>query len=181
LDTVWIIMSIRVKWNGGLVCEWWLLTSSSCNKYVSFIYLQQRRRYMRLPAMFVCLSVCEQDYSKRVHGFGWNFACWQMSGHGRTGQLLSPIRIIVRMPEPENLKDEDLSKSVKQSPHSEQATGHGMHCREILFTQRCSPRARKFPGSVDFSVRRTVVERQSCPIFRFWPLSEVHALHRVPF
>jgi len=55
---------------------------------------------------------------------------------------LSPIRIIVRMPEPENLKVEDLSKSVKQAPHSEQATGHGMHCREILFTPRCSPRAR---------------------------------------
>ena len=49
------------------------------------------------------------------------------------------------MPEPENLKVEDLSKSVKQAPHSEQATGHGMHCREILFTPRCSPRAREFP------------------------------------
>jgi len=31
--------------------------------------------------------------------------------------------------------------------HSEQATGHGMHCREILFTPRCSPRTRKFPIS----------------------------------
>jgi len=79
-----------------------------------------------------------------------------MSGHGRTDQLLSPIRIIVRMPEPENLKVEDLSKSVKQAPHLEQATGHGMHYREIMFTPRCSPRAREFPGSVDFSVRRTV-------------------------
>jgi len=28
---------------------------------------------------------------------------------------------------------------------SEQAAGHGMHCREILFTPRCSPRARQFP------------------------------------
>jgi len=54
--------------------------------------------------------------------FGWNFACRQM-------------------------KVEDLSKSVKQAPHSEQATGHGMHCREIMFTPRCSPRAREFPGS----------------------------------
>ena len=55
---------------------------------------------MRLPAMFVCLSVskitCTQ---KRVHGFGWHFACWQMSGYGRTDQLLSPIWITVRMPE----------------------------------------------------------------------------------
>ena len=93
---------------------------------------------MRLPAMFVCLSVSKIT-QKRANGFGRNFACRQMSGHGRTGQLLSPIRIIVRMPEPENLKVEALSKSVKQTPHSEQATGHGMHCREILFTPRCSP------------------------------------------
>jgi len=58
---------------------------------------------MRLPAMFVCLSVSKIT-QKRANGFGRNFACRQMSGHGRTGQLLSPIRIIVRMPEPENLK-----------------------------------------------------------------------------
>jgi len=51
---------------------------------------------------------------------------------GQTYQLLNPIWIIVRMPEPENLKIEDLSKSVKQAPHSEQATGHGMHCRYCL-------------------------------------------------
>ena len=39
----------------------------------------------------------------------------------RTDQVLSPIRIIVLMLEPENLKVEDLSKSVKQAPHSAQA------------------------------------------------------------
>jgi len=109
-------------------------------------YLRQRRRYMRLPVMFVCLSVSKIT-QKCVHGFGWNFACRQVSGHGRTDQLLSPIWIIVWMPEPENLKVEDLSKSVNQAPHSQQATGHGMHCREILFTPRCSPRAREFRGS----------------------------------
>ena len=49
---------------------------------------------------------------------------------GRTDQLLSPIRI----PEPKNLKVEDLSKSVKQVPHS----GHEMHRREMLFTPRGS-------------------------------------------
>jgi len=38
-------------------------------------------------------------------------------------------------------------KSVKQAPHSEQVTSHGMHCREILFTPRSSPRAREFPRS----------------------------------
>jgi len=147
-----------------------------------------RRRYMRLPAMFVCLFVCLLAWllKKTSAWFGWNFACRQMSGHGRTGQLLSPIRIIVRMPEPENLKVEDLSKSVKQAPHSEQATGHWMHCRDILFTPRCSTylRAREFPWSgrlfcTTYGCGATW--RQTCPIFGFWPLSEVHALHRVRF
>jgi len=101
-----------------------------------------------LPAMFVCLSVfllarllknarMDLDEILRVD------RCRDMDG--RTVQLLSPIQIIVRMPEPENLKVKDLSKSVKQAPYSEQATGYGMHCREILFTPRCSPRAREFP------------------------------------
>jgi len=85
---------------------------------------------MQLPAMFVCLSVSKIT-QKCVHGFGWNSACRQMSGHRQTDQLLRPIRIIVQMPEPENLKVEYLSKSVKQAPYSEQATGHVMHCREI--------------------------------------------------
>ena len=105
------------------------------------IYLRQRRTYMWLPAMFVCLSVSKIT-QKCVQGFGWIFACRQVSGHGQTDKLLSPMRIIVRMPEPENLKD--LSKSVKQAPHSEQATGHRTHCREILFTPR---RIIQGPGS----------------------------------
>jgi len=54
---------------------------------------------MRLFA-FVCLSVSKIT-QKRVHGFGWNVACRQMSGHGRTDYLLSQIRIIVRMPKPD--------------------------------------------------------------------------------
>ena len=50
---------------------------------------------------FVCLCLSVSKITqKRVHGFGWNVACWQMSGHGPT-ELLSPIRIIVRMPEPD--------------------------------------------------------------------------------
>jgi len=105
----------------------------------------------------VCLSVSKIT-QKCVHGFGWNFVCRQVSGHERIDQFLSPIWIIVRMSEPENLKVEDLSKSVKQAPHSEQATGYRMHCWEILFTPCCSPRAREFPRSVDFSVWRTVAE-----------------------
>ena len=131
----------------------------------------------------VCLSVCmsvSKITQKRVRGFGWNFACRQESGHGRTDQLLSPIRIIVRMPEPENLKVEDLSKSVKQARHS----WSRVHRREILFTPHCSPRAVKFPGfgrlfCTTYGCGAT--KRQTCPIFPSWPLSEVHALHGVPF
>jgi len=48
----------------------------------------------------VCLSVSKIT-QKRVHGFGQNVACRQMSQHWRTDSLLSPIRIIVRMPEPD--------------------------------------------------------------------------------
>jgi len=88
-----------------------------------------------------------------------------MSGRGRTDQLFSLIRIIVRMPESENLKVEDLS--IKQPAHSEQATGHGKHCREILFTPRCSPRARELRRSVDFSVRRTVAELRGVKLAQF--------------
>ena len=87
---------------------------------------------MWLPA--VCLSVCLLARLLRN-------ACLDLDEMlrvdrcGRTDELLSSIRIIVRMPEPENLKVEDLSKSVKQAPHSEPATGHGVHCRETLFTR----------------------------------------------
>ena len=54
---------------------------------------------MRVPAMSVCLL--QQDYSKTRALISMTFACGQVSGHGRTDQLLSPIRIIVRMPEPD--------------------------------------------------------------------------------
>ena len=135
-----------------------------------------------------CLSVClsvSKVTQKCVHGFEWNFACRQVSGHGWTGQLLCPIRILVRMLEPENLKVEDLSKSVKQAPHSEQATGHGMHCRKILFTPCCSPRAKEFPGSVDFSVRRMVAELRGVKLAQFSDIGlcrrYMRSLHQVPF
>jgi len=35
------------------------------------------------PCLSVCLSVSKIT-QKRMHGFGWNIACRQMSGHGRT-------------------------------------------------------------------------------------------------
>jgi len=87
---------------------------------IFFIYLRQRRRYMRLPAMFVWLSVSKIT-QKRVHGFGWNFACRQVSGNGRTDQLLSPIRIIVRMPEPENIKSRQTGTSLRAGYRSRDA------------------------------------------------------------
>jgi len=50
----------------------------------------------------VCVSVSKIT-QKRVHGFGWNVACRQMSGHGRTDYspdagtgLLSPISYRLR-------------------------------------------------------------------------------------
>jgi len=68
------------------------------------------------------------------------------------------------MPEPENRKIDDLSKSVKQSPHSKQATGHVVHCLLHVVVQ-------KGPGSfavpVDFSVRRTVAELRGVKVAKF--------------
>ena len=57
-----------------------------------------------------------------------------MSGHGRTDQLLSSIRVIVRMPEPEKLKVEDLWKSVKQAPHSEQDARNALQRDTVYYT-----------------------------------------------
>ena len=74
------------------------------------------------------------------------------------------------MPEPENLKVkvENLSKSVKQASHSEQATGHGMHCKDILFTPRSSPRViGSFVHPVNYSVRRTVVKLRGVKVAQF--------------
>jgi len=42
-----------------------------------------------------------------------------------------------------------------------------MHCREILFTPGCSPRASEFPRSVNFSVRRTVAELRGVKLPNF--------------
>ena len=61
-------------------------------------------------------------------------------------------------------------KSVKQAPHSEQATGHAMHYREILFTPRCSPRAREFPGSTFlYDVRLRSYRASKLPNFWIFP------------
>jgi len=70
-------------------------------------------------------------------------------------------------------------KSVKHAPHSEQATGQGMHCREILFTPRCSPRVREFPKSVNFFLRRTVAELQSVKVAKFSDFG-VFSIYKTP-
>ena len=64
---------------------------------------------------------------------------------------------------------QNLKWKVKQAPHSEQATGYGMHCREILFTPRSSTRAREFPRLVNFSVRIrcTVAELPGVKVAQF--------------
>ena len=48
-----------------------------------------------------------------------------------------------------------------------------MHCREILFTPRCSLRAREFPRSLNFFVRRTVAEPRGVNLPNFWILAFV--------
>jgi len=58
-------------------------------------------------------------------------------------------------------------EGVKQAPHSEQATGQVVHCREILFTPRCSPRAREFPRSVNCFVWCTVAEQWGVKLAQF--------------
>ena len=58
-------------------------------------------------------------------------------------------------------------EGVKQVPHSEQATGQGMHCRKILFIPHCSPRTREFRYLVNFSVRRTVAELRGFKVAQF--------------
>ena len=90
-----------------------------------------------------------------------------MLRHGQTGQLLSPIRIKSGCRNRKIWKSKICRKSVKQAPNSEQATGHGMHCREILFTPRCSSRAEEFLGSVNFSVRLMVAELRGVKTAQF--------------
>jgi len=61
-------------------------------------YLPLTKEEVYAIALDVCLSVClsvSNITQKHVHGLGGNVACRQLSGHGRTDQLLNPIRIIV--------------------------------------------------------------------------------------
>jgi len=83
----------------GPVFLYWIC---NVNSFCDEPYLPPTTEEVNAIARDVCLSVLSvcKITQKRVHGFGWHFACWQVSGHGRTDQLLSPIRIIVRMHSP---------------------------------------------------------------------------------
>jgi len=67
-------------------------------------------------------------------------------------------------------------KGVRQIHHSEQVTGQGMHCREILFTRVLDvvvqlPRARDFARCVQLFCTTYgcgATGRQNCPVFGFW-------------
>jgi len=54
-------------------------------------------------------------------------------------------------------------KSVKQAPHSDQATSHGMHCLPLVAAQGLG----SFQSLVNFSVRRTVAELRGVKIAQF--------------
>ena len=115
------------------------------------------------PRSFVCLSVClsvSKITQKHVHAFGWNFACRQMSGHGRTDQLLSPIRIIVRMPKPDCFLQ------------------YRNRCNAKFYYVGKIPRTGIGRPSMQ---RRVVLKWFYSPRAVGTTMSEVHALYRVPF
>ena len=125
-----------------------------------FCFLPPTRKEVYAIARDVCLSVCVQDYSK-TRAWIWMKFCVST---GRTDQLLSPIRIIVRMPEPENLK----SKVGQTGPHTEQATGHGVHYREVYCLLHVVVQGPgSFRGQLNFSVQRTVAEPRGVKLAQF--------------
>ena len=86
-------------------------------------YLPPTKEEVYAIAHDVCLSVClsiSKITQKCAHGFGWNFACRQVSGHGRTDQLLSPNH----SPDAETGKSEIESRSNRHLTQSRlQVTG----------------------------------------------------------
>jgi len=58
-------------------------------------------------------------------------------------------------------------KSVKQAPHSEQATGHVIHCRDNCLLHVVVQGPGSFRRSVNFSVRRTVAKLFGVKIAQF--------------
>ena len=132
----------------------------SCTLYCFWVISDEGGGKCDCRRLSVCLSVSEIT-QKRVDGFGWNFARRQVSGRGRTDQLLSPIWIIVR-----NRKIWK-SKSVKQAPHSEQATGHECPAERYCLLHVVAQGPGSFPDLVDSSVRRTVAELRGVKLAQF--------------
>ena len=60
-------------------------------------------------------------------------------------------------------------KSVKQAPHPEQATGHGMHCSKTPFTPLVVQRPGSFWGRFCRTYGCGATGRQSCQICEFSP------------
>jgi len=83
------------------------------------------------PRLSVCLSVTKIT-KKREHGFGWNVACRQMSGHGWTDYLLSSIRIIVQMPEPDCFLCYRISAGMRNFTSGKSIVYIG-HCSDVWF------------------------------------------------
>jgi len=84
---------------------------------------------------------------------------------------------------PKKTPNLEVLEGVKQAPHSEQDTGQGMHCREILFTPCCSSVAREFPRSVSFfcDVRLRSYGSSKLPNFRILVyFSHTKLLKKVP-
>ena len=123
------------------------------------------------PSSFVCLFVCLCARLLKNACMDW-VEMLRVDGTS-TNWLTSE-------PNPDHSPDAGTGQSenrwsveVRQSPHSKQATGDMMQCREILFTPRCSPRAREFCESRWLSCRTYGcgdTGRQSYPIFGFWPI-----------
>ena len=66
--------------------------------------------------------------------------CSSVSRHGIRKDVFENFHFRGHLPQ-----KSDIEVRSNKTPHPEQATGHGMYCREILFTPRCSPRVREFP------------------------------------
>jgi len=71
--------------------------------------------------------------------------------YGTTCEAMSPWNVLEGIfknsPFAGHFPEKIQTEGVKQASYSEQPTAHEMHCREILFTPHCSPRATEFPRS----------------------------------
>jgi len=140
-------------------------------------------RYMRLPVMFVCLSVSK--ITKKTRVWIWMKFCTSTSVGTWTNWPTFE-------PDPDHSPDTGTGKSEsrrwrsRSNKHITQSRLHVTRCtaeRYCLLQVVVQLKAREFGGlgrlfCTTYGCGAT--GRQTCPIFGFWPLSEVHALHRVP-